>query len=230
VRTSLHTGNLSCAHLEPLWLEAQSVPSASLVPCVRSPLAGWIVADVAVKNGRSVITLHHDRAGSRAVVVRLAAACDTTGTVDVPSPAPGVRRYQRIDQSTSVFGATWYDRFPGGCVTCRLHSASDLEGYFAAELPALLGFVNRPPAPERGWCMDDCVYSRGRGVEGEPEALQLPGLAPRRCAAAVSGGKMLGERRKQDVPSLVAGAGWLAGQQSMAAFDRFPAVLFEEFG
>jgi membrane-associated phospholipid phosphatase/tRNA A-37 threonylcarbamoyl transferase component Bud32 len=143
VRTPLNTGNLSCAHLEPLWLEAQSVPSASLVPCVRSPLAGWIVTDVAVNNGRSVITLDHDRAGGSAVVVRLAAVCDTTGTVGVPSPAPGVLRYERVDQSTSVFGATWYDRFPGGCVTYRLHSASDVEGSFAVELPALLGFVNR---------------------------------------------------------------------------------------
>ena len=87
-----------------------------------------------------------------------------------------------------------------------------------------------PPAPERGRCMDNWVHSRGRGVEGEPEALQLPRLAPRRCATAVSGGKMLGECREQNVPSLVTRTGWLAGQQPMPAFDRFPAVLLEEFG
>jgi hypothetical protein len=124
-------------------LEAQSVPSASLVPCVRSRLPGWTVADVAVNNGRSVITLDHDRAGKQAVVVRLAAVCDTTGTFEMPSPAPGVRRYERVDQSTSAFGATWYHRFPGGCVTYRLHSTSDAEGSFAIELPGLLGFVTR---------------------------------------------------------------------------------------
>jgi hypothetical protein len=44
VRTPLNTGNLSCAHLEPLWLMAQSVPSASLVPCVPSQVPGWKVA------------------------------------------------------------------------------------------------------------------------------------------------------------------------------------------
>jgi tRNA A-37 threonylcarbamoyl transferase component Bud32 len=143
VRTSLGIHSLDCGRLEPLWLEAQSVPSASLVPCVRSRVPGWTVADVAVNNGRSVITLDHDRAGSGAVVVRLAAVCDTVGTVETPSPTPGVRRYQRVDRATSVFGATWYDRFPGGCVSYRLHSTSDVEGSFAIELPGLLGFTSR---------------------------------------------------------------------------------------
>src|SRR6266498_3979166 len=143
VATPLNTRNLDCTQLEPLWLEAQSVPSASLVPCVRTRVPGWKVADVAVNNGRSVITLDHDRAGKGAVVVRLAAGCDTTGTFEMPSPAPEVRRYQRVDQSTSAFGATWYHRFPGGCVTYRLHSTRDLEGSFAIELPGLLGFVTR---------------------------------------------------------------------------------------
>jgi tRNA A-37 threonylcarbamoyl transferase component Bud32 len=143
VRTPLGITQLDCTRLEPLWLEAQSVPSASLVPCVRTRVPGWKVAEVGVNNGRSVIFLDHDRAGKRAVVVRLAAACDTTGAVETPSAQPGVRRYQRIDPSTSVFGATWYDRFPGGCVTYRLHSTSDVEGSFAIELPGLLGFTSR---------------------------------------------------------------------------------------
>jgi tRNA A-37 threonylcarbamoyl transferase component Bud32/membrane-associated phospholipid phosphatase len=143
VRTPLGIHSLDCTQLEPLWLEAQSVPSASLVPCVRTRVPGWTVADVAVNNGRSVITLDHDRAGKGAVVVRLAAGCDTTGTFEMPSPAPGVRRYQRVDQATSAFGATWYHRFPGGCMTYRLHSTRDLEGSFAIELPGLLGFTSR---------------------------------------------------------------------------------------
>jgi tRNA A-37 threonylcarbamoyl transferase component Bud32 len=143
VRTPLNTGNLSCAHLEPLWLMAQSVPSASLVPCVPSQVPGWKVAEVAVNNGRSVVILDHDRAGKRAAVVRLAAGCDTAGTIETPSPTPLVQRYQRIDRDTDAFGATWYDRFPGGCLTYRLHSTSDVEGSFAIELPGLLGFATR---------------------------------------------------------------------------------------
>jgi tRNA A-37 threonylcarbamoyl transferase component Bud32/membrane-associated phospholipid phosphatase len=143
VRTPLNIHSLDCAQPEPLWLMAQSVPSATLVPCVKSRLPGWTVADVAVNNGRSVITLDHDRAGTGAVVARLAAACDATGAVETPSPTPGVRRDQLVERLAGAFSATWYDRFPGGCVTYRLHSTSDLEGQFANEAPSLLGFTTR---------------------------------------------------------------------------------------
>jgi hypothetical protein len=142
-KTPLYIGNLACADLEPLWLQAQAVPSASLVPCMRSRPPGWTLRSVTVNDGRSVFRLDHDRAGPGAVVMSLTASCDTAGTVETPSPPPGVRRYQRVDRAAGAFGATWYDRFPGGCVTYRLHSTRDVEGWFAAELPALLGFASR---------------------------------------------------------------------------------------
>src|SRR6266542_3433140 len=70
VQTPLNIHSLDCTQLEPLWLEAQSVPSASLLPCVEYRLVGWTVADVAVNDGRSVVILDHDRAGAGAVVAR----------------------------------------------------------------------------------------------------------------------------------------------------------------
>jgi hypothetical protein len=143
IQAPLGTHTLGCGDLESLWLEAQSVPSASLVPCIRSPLAGWTVAEVAVNDGRSVVTLNHDRAGPSAVVLRLTAACDPAGAVQAPSPAPGVRRYQTVGPRTGEFRATWYDLFPGGCLTYQLHSTSDVKGSFTADLPALLTFATR---------------------------------------------------------------------------------------
>jgi tRNA A-37 threonylcarbamoyl transferase component Bud32/membrane-associated phospholipid phosphatase len=139
----LYIANLDCTDMEPLWLEAQAVPSASLVPCVRSRLPGWTVANVTVNDGRSVITLDNDRAGKGAVVVRLTAACDPTGAAEVPSQVPGVRRYEQVEVHAGEFTASWYDRFPGGCVTYRLHSRTDSEGRFAIEVPSLLGFTTR---------------------------------------------------------------------------------------
>ena len=143
VRTPLYITNLDCTHLEPLRLMAQSVPSASLVPCVESRLPGWTVTDVAVNDGRSVITLDHDRAGASAVVVRMAAACDPAGAVETPAPEPGVRRSGRVERLAGEFSATWYDQFPGGCVTYRLHSTTDPTGKFANEAPQVLGFTTR---------------------------------------------------------------------------------------
>jgi tRNA A-37 threonylcarbamoyl transferase component Bud32 len=144
VQTPLMVDDVSCADLEPLWLMAQSVPSASQVPCVRFLPVGWSVAKVAVNDGRSTLTLDHDRAGSSALVVRLAAACDPGNAVEGPSPITGVRHFQRIESSIGGgFGATWYDRFPGGCVTSRLRLSTDPNGEFAAQAPAVLGFTTR---------------------------------------------------------------------------------------
>jgi hypothetical protein len=119
--------DVGCNDLEALWPLAQSVPSASLVPCVESRLPGWTVANVAVNDGRSVITFDHDRAGAAAVVVRLAAACDPAG----------------VERLAGAFSAIWHDQFPGGCVTYRLRSTTDPKGQFAYEAPQVLGFTTR---------------------------------------------------------------------------------------
>jgi len=143
VNTPLNRTEVGCTELETLWLIAQSVPSASQVPCVRALPVGWSVGNVAVNDGRSTLTLDHDRAGDRALVVRLAATCDPSGAVEGPSPTEGVRHYQRIESSTGEFIATWYDQFPGGCVTSRLHLTTDPNGEFAAQAPQVLGFTSR---------------------------------------------------------------------------------------
>jgi hypothetical protein len=110
---------------------------------VESRLPGWTVANVAVNDGRSVIILDHDRAGTAAVMVRMAAACDPAGAVKGPAPEPGVRRFVRVEHLAGAFSATWYDQFPGGCVTYRLHSTTDPTGQFANEAPQVLGFTTR---------------------------------------------------------------------------------------
>jgi tRNA A-37 threonylcarbamoyl transferase component Bud32 len=142
-RTSLDISGLPCDDLEPLWLQAQAVPSASQVPCVRSLPVGWTLAEVAVNDGRSVLTLNHDRAGDAALVARLTASCNPTGAAEGPSATAGVRHYQGIESRTGAFTVTWYDQFPGGCVTSRLHLTTDPNGEFAAQAPQVLGFTTR---------------------------------------------------------------------------------------
>jgi tRNA A-37 threonylcarbamoyl transferase component Bud32 len=140
--TRLQIINLDCADLEPLWLQAQAVPSASLVPCVEL-LPGWRMLGANATNGWSGFTLDHDQAGNRAVVVRLTPACDPAGATQMPSQRPGVRHYERTERTTERFSATWYDQFPGGCVTYRLRSTIDIEGKFATQAPLVLGFTTR---------------------------------------------------------------------------------------
>jgi membrane-associated phospholipid phosphatase/tRNA A-37 threonylcarbamoyl transferase component Bud32 len=140
--TRLQIINLDCADPEPLWLQAQAVPSASLVPCVEL-LPGWRMLGANARNGWSGFTLDHDQAGNRAVVVRLTPACDPAGATQMPSQRPGVRHYERTERTTDRFAATWYDQFPGGCVTSRLRSTTDIQGKFATQAPLVLGFTTR---------------------------------------------------------------------------------------
>ncbi|HET6812742.1 MAG TPA: RIO1 family regulatory kinase/ATPase, partial [Actinomycetota bacterium] len=147
--TRLQIATVDCDRPEPLWLQAQAVPSASLVPCVRE-LPGWKLAGANARNGWSQLTLNHDRAGEHAMVVRLTATCDPAGAAEQASRHPGVRHYQRTERPAGGgFAATWYDRFPGGCVTSRLRSATDPDGRFAAEAPAVLEFASRQALDQR---------------------------------------------------------------------------------
>jgi tRNA A-37 threonylcarbamoyl transferase component Bud32/membrane-associated phospholipid phosphatase len=143
VASPLEIDNLDCTHLEPQWLMAQSVPSASLVPCVRTLPTGWSIANVTANDGRSTITFDHDRAGDGALRVRLAATCDTASANQQPSSTPGIRRFERVEGAPDAFAATWYADFRGGCVTYRLQSTDDPAGGFAGEIDEMLNFTTR---------------------------------------------------------------------------------------
>ena len=61
----------------------------------------------------------------------------------MPSQQAGVRHYEQTERTADGFAATWYDQFPGGCVTYRLRSTTDIEGTFATQAPLVLGFTTR---------------------------------------------------------------------------------------
>jgi tRNA A-37 threonylcarbamoyl transferase component Bud32/membrane-associated phospholipid phosphatase len=143
VATPLGVKDVGCGDLEPLWLMAQSVPSASLIPCLQLVPVDWTVAKVAVNNGRSVITLDHDRAGSGAMVVRLTASCDLAGATEVTSEQSGARRYLRVDRNSTEFSATRAYTFPGGCVTQRFRAAGPSAFRLSDTASSEFGFITR---------------------------------------------------------------------------------------
>jgi hypothetical protein len=140
--TPLAIGSLDCDQLEPLWLEAQSVPSASMVPCVRSLPEGWTFGAANARSGWTRFTLDHDRAGRPALVVRLTATCETAGATPTPSQRPGTRSYQRTEPG-GVVPSTSYTVFPGGCVTSQLRATGDGEQTLADEAASAIGYTTR---------------------------------------------------------------------------------------
>jgi tRNA A-37 threonylcarbamoyl transferase component Bud32 len=141
--TSLQIANLGCRQWVPLWLEAQAVPSATLVPCVRSLPSGWQFSRADVKNGTAQYLLNHDRAGDKALTARLTRRCDTRGAREVTSGDARIRRFQRPPVDGTQ---TWYDLFPGGCATVIVHSVTsrtEVTSQLALEAPHVLGYTDR---------------------------------------------------------------------------------------
>jgi hypothetical protein len=143
VKTPIYNfGTLACTDLEPLWLMAQSVPSASLVPCLGSLPDGWWVGGLTVNAGRSVIRLH-DRASWGVAVVQLSADCDVQGANLIPSNQPETRRYMRIEGQAPQTSATVFEVFPGGCVTTQSTAPAADQAELTTQATALLGFTSR---------------------------------------------------------------------------------------
>jgi tRNA A-37 threonylcarbamoyl transferase component Bud32 len=141
--SSLQVTHLGCREWVPLWLEAQAVPSAGLVPCVRSLPVGWQFERADAENGTAQYLVNHDRAGHKALTARLTRSCDTHGAPEVSSSDARIRRFQR---SASGGTQTWYDIFQGGCVTVTLHSVTSLEevtSQLASEASVVLGYTDR---------------------------------------------------------------------------------------
>jgi hypothetical protein len=74
------------------------------------------------------------------MVVRLSAACDTTGAAQRPSNQPGAQRYERTEPGRA---ATWYTVFPGGCITAQLDPTISADAALANQASSILGFTTR---------------------------------------------------------------------------------------
>jgi hypothetical protein len=136
---------MNCRAFEPLLAEAQSVPSASKVTCIRALPAGWALGRVQAMHGTSVITLDSVLAGRGSLRLTLAARCDAGRAVPVRSPGPGIARFRAPDPSAG-FAATWLDVFRGGCVTIALRPATQraaVDRGLPGQIPVIVGYISR---------------------------------------------------------------------------------------
>jgi tRNA A-37 threonylcarbamoyl transferase component Bud32 len=132
-------------------LAAQSVPSATAVPCIESFPAGWELGGVRVKRNRTTFWLDSDIAGDRAVEVKLTfpEECDVSGAVAVPSDVVGLRRFEQPERLPPGAALTRYYLFPGGCVTYRMEFDADADASVMFDVDEALGFQPREKLVER---------------------------------------------------------------------------------
>ena len=135
----------SCRAGDALLLVAQSVPSATLLPCIAEFPPGWTFGGESIRTGRSVFWLDSDRAGIHSVTVTLTPSCNVSGAVRVPvePDEAGTARYEDPRAILSRFSAYRYYVFPGGCVTYRFAFAPGATFAQAVEATQALSFFSR---------------------------------------------------------------------------------------
>ena len=127
-------------------LEAQAVPSATLIPCAGPLPGGWSVAGFEVRSGLAQFWLDSDQAGARAAEVTLTQTCDVAGATRLPRATVDgqttVQRYE-VPAAREPHATVRYYLFTGGCVTYRLSFTRQTAPVLAGQASQLLGFDPR---------------------------------------------------------------------------------------
>jgi serine/threonine protein kinase len=139
------SGTPTCGTSDMMILIAQSVPTATSVPCIESFRAGWAPGGVRIGRDRTVFWLDSDIAGERAVEVTLQRQgdCHVRGVPAVPSDQVAIRRYERVEQLPPQFRSTRYYVLPGGCVTYRFAFDAGSSAELLVDADTMLGFQPR---------------------------------------------------------------------------------------
>jgi hypothetical protein len=129
-----------------LVLLAQSVPSASEVPCLRAVPMRWVLGVFDVRDGRAHVELHYVPQGDHRLVIELTASCDTGGATEYTSDFPGMRRYE---SGTGGASPQRYYVYPGGCTALRFNLPGPGAAELGADVGSAVGFVSRAEIDRR---------------------------------------------------------------------------------
>jgi hypothetical protein len=126
-----------------LMLEAQSVPSAQLIPCIEALPLGWSSAPARIDHEGTWFVLNSSIAGEEAVTVELTERCDITGAIRVPSEINDAARYEWVEEIVSGFSGRRTYMFDGGCTVFTFDFGVDAVAALVNEVSLAVGFVPR---------------------------------------------------------------------------------------
>jgi hypothetical protein len=124
---------------EGLILLAQTVETATALPCIETFPPGWSFAGRDFRSGLATYWLSSTIAGSQVVEVQLLPSCDPTGERFEVAGAMDITGYG----SKNANGETRTYVFAGGCVIERLLLPSGTDQLLIDQANATLGFASR---------------------------------------------------------------------------------------
>jgi hypothetical protein len=128
----------------PLVLTAQSVPTATRIPCLHALPAGWTFHDMQAREGRTRIRLDDGDDNDAALTVTLTRTCDVRAAKPMIVARSGARQYEQIEQRDSQgYLGVRYLVFPGGCVNEQFDIHGGAPAAAAATISRSVGLVTR---------------------------------------------------------------------------------------
>jgi hypothetical protein len=132
-----------CDDYSVLMLEAQSVPSAQLLPCLDLMPKGWSPGTTHIDERGTTFTLDSTVAGGDAARIRLTAECATDGYVQVPSDESDTERFELVNSVSDRYTGIRVYRFAGGCASIDFAFAEGASASLANEVSLALSFAPR---------------------------------------------------------------------------------------
>ena len=132
-----------CDDYSVLMLEAQSVPSAQLLPCFELLPKGWSPGTTHIDERGTTFTLDSTVAGSDAATVSLSAVCTTDGYVQVPSDETDTERFELVTSVSGRYTGIRVYRFNGGCASIDFAFETGASSSLANEVSLAVSFVPR---------------------------------------------------------------------------------------
>jgi len=131
-----------CGYGDPTLLMAEAVPSATLVPCVRSLPVGWHFHGFEAERGNAGFALDSEQAGTQALVVSVAPSCRPEGS-PASSDERGTQLFRRGANPSAGYAATWWYRYAGGCTIYRIELPSGPVANLIGQIRSGLSFTRR---------------------------------------------------------------------------------------
>lgn len=134
---------------DELILEAQSVPTARLLPCLTEIPPNWMVTEFRVRDGETAIGLTANSEGGGVVRATLTEDCDTSDATEEFSGKEDTRLFVTISSAgEDALIGTHYYTFAGGCVTYSFDLRGAGKGARYAEARSALDFTPRTSVEE----------------------------------------------------------------------------------
>ena len=129
---------------DELILEAQSVPSAQLLPCLAELPPDWMVTEFQVRDGETSIGLSAQEGAGGVARATLTEDCDTSDATEEFSGRENTRLFVTLLRvgEDSLIGTDYYT-FAGGCVTYSFELRGEGKGALHAEARSALDFTPR---------------------------------------------------------------------------------------